>query len=164
MTHQPRIIVVDDDESIRVSLKKLLEYAGFIVDVAETGVEAIEKAQNTFYNLAIIDYQLPDCLGTQLLTKFKKYMPKTRKIFLTGYPTLENAIEALNCQADVYLIKPVSIEKMLNTIREELKIQEDEKRSGELKLAVFIESKANELNSISSNLLRPRRAPATRVK
>jgi DNA-binding NtrC family response regulator len=64
---------------------------------------------------------------------------------VTGYPSTQNAIEALNKNADAYLIKPVDIEKLLNTIKEQLKLQEEERNFSEQKVAEFIESRVKEI-------------------
>jgi DNA-binding NtrC family response regulator len=123
-----------------------LKAEGYIVEVAETGREAIEKSEKTFYNLALVDFRLPDCEGTLLLTKLKEWTPRTRKIMVTGYPTLQNAVDAVNKNADAYLIKPVDFEKMLEIIRDQLKKQQEEKRFDEAKVADFIETRVKELS------------------
>ena len=99
------IIVVDDDESIRKTLSTILEEKGYIVDTAENGKEAIEKSNTKFYNLALIDVRLPDMEGTQLLTAMMKNTPEMVKIMLTGFPAMQNAVDAVNKGADGYIIK-----------------------------------------------------------
>jgi DNA-binding NtrC family response regulator len=103
---QTRILIIDDDESVRETVSKALEKAGYVVDTAENGTEAIEKAQANLYNLALIDIRLPDMEGTKLLTAMKDTTPKMVKIILTGYAALESAIEAVNKGADSYIRKP----------------------------------------------------------
>jgi DNA-binding NtrC family response regulator len=141
-----RILVVDDDENIRESLKAILADEGFAVDVAASGSEAIRKAEAVAYNVALIDIRLPDMEGVELLTRMKDVVPKTRKIIVTGYPSMQNAITALNKNADAYLIKPVDLEKLLNTVKEQLKLQEAEKKFNEQKVAEFIETRVRELS------------------
>ena len=147
MMKNVRILVVDDDENIRKTLSAILEGEGYKVDVAQNGNEAIKKTQTTAYNVAMIDIRLPDMEGTELLSKIKDAVPKTRKIMLTGFPTLKNAVEAVNKNADAYLMKPVDVEKIIETIQEQLKIQENEKRYSEQKVSEFIESRIKELES-----------------
>lgn len=122
-----RILIVDDDENIRKVLSTALKTVGYLVDTAESGKEAIEKANTNFYNLALIDIRLPDIEGTELLTATGETTPRTIKIILTGYPSLQNAVEAVNRGADGYLIKPVQIEDLLKTIGEHLRKQETAK-------------------------------------
>jgi len=88
-----RILIVDDDESVRETFTAILEENGYIVDTAECGREAIEKSHKNFYNAAFIDIRLPDMEGTELLTAMKESMPKMRKIMITGFPALQNAVE-----------------------------------------------------------------------
>jgi DNA-binding NtrC family response regulator len=145
MVKTARILVVDDDENIRKVLTTILEEEGYKVDSAETAKEAIEKAKKTFYNVALIDIRLPDMEGIELLTKIRDNVPKMRKIIITGYPTLQNAIAAVNRGANAYILKPFDMEKVLATINEELKKQEEEKRYSQEKVAEFIETRVREL-------------------
>jgi DNA-binding NtrC family response regulator len=123
----------------------ILKGEGYTVDVAKNGSEAIKKTNASAYNVALIDIRLPDMEGIELLTKMKKAVPKTRKIMITGFPTLQNAVEAVNKQADAYLMKPVDVDKLLETIREQLRRQEAEKTYSEQKVADFIETRIKEL-------------------
>ena len=88
MTERIKILIVDDDESVRETFTAILEENGYIVDTAENGRDAIEKSNKNFYNAAFIDIRLPDMDGTDLLTAMKETTPKMRKIIITGYPTL----------------------------------------------------------------------------
>ena len=146
MDKHPRILVVDDDESIRNTVKAILEDEGYIVDLAATGMEAIKRTEETTYNVALIDIRLPDLEGVELLKLMKDAVPRTRKIMVTGYPSMQNAVDALNKNADVYLIKPVDIEKLLNTVKEQLQLQENEREFSEQKVAEFIETRVKEMS------------------
>jgi DNA-binding NtrC family response regulator len=141
-----RIIIVDDDENIRKTMKAILEDEGYVVDLAATGSEAIEMTQETVYNIALLDIRLPDVEGVKLLKLIKDNVPKTRKIMVTGYPSMQNAISALNMKADAYLIKPIDVEKLINLVKEQLQLQEDEKSFSEQKVAEFIETRAKEIS------------------
>lgn len=140
-----RIIVVDDDESIRKVLATIFEENGYTVDTAENGKQAIEKTEKNFYNLGLFDIRLPDIEGTELLAKVKDTTPRMRKIIVTGYPSLPNAVEALNKGADAYILKPFDMDKILQTIKEQLKNQEEEKKYGQEKVTEFIETRVKEL-------------------
>ena len=74
-----------------------------------------------------------------------------RKIIITGYPTLQNAVAAVNKGADAYVMKPFEVEKILQTIREQLKKQEEEKRFSEEKVAEFIETRIKALEATSES-------------
>jgi len=145
MDRDARILIVDDDENIRKVLTTILEDEGYIVESAKTAKKAIEKTRKKIYNLALIDIRLPDMEGIKLLTKMKDTMPKMRKIIITGYPTLQNAVEAVNRGADAYIIKPFNIKEVLNTIREEIIKQQEEKEYSQEKVADFIETRVKQL-------------------
>ncbi|MGQ9624274.1 MAG: response regulator [Candidatus Bathycorpusculaceae bacterium] len=146
MGQNARILIVDDDENIRKVLTTILEDEGYIVEAVENGKKAVEKTKKSFYNLALIDIRLPDMEGTELLTKMKDTTPKMRKIIITGYPTLQNAIEAVNRGADAYILKPFDMEKVLQTINDQLKKQEEEGQYSQEKVAEFIETRVKELS------------------
>ena len=145
MTDPAKILVIDDDASVRKVLAMALEDDGCIVDTAENGGEAIRKSNANFYNLALIDIRLPDMEGTRLLKEMKDTVPKMAKIIVTGYPGLQNAVEAVNKGADGYIVKPFKMEDLLKTVREHLKKQEEAKKYGEEKIKEFIETRATEL-------------------
>jgi len=142
-----RILVIDDEKDIRGTLKDILEGAGYIVDTAKSGAEALEKANNYFYNLALVDIKLPDLDGTTLLTKMKETTPKMVKIIVTGYPDMQNAIEAINKGADGYLVKPFSPDELLKIVKEHLEKQQEEKKYSLRKVEEFIETRAREINA-----------------
>ncbi len=146
MNKIPRILVVDDDDTIRTTMKAILQDEGYTVDLASTGKEAIQKSQQNNYNVALLDIRLPDMEGVELLKLLKDGIPRTRKIMVTGYPSLQNAISALNKNADAYLLKPVDVEKLLNTVKQQLEAQENERQFSEQKVAEFIESRVKELS------------------
>lgn len=147
MGERARILVVDDDESVRKVLVAILEDAGYDVDTAKTGREAIKKSNVNFYNLALIDIRLPDMEGTRLLTAMKETTPKMVKIIITGYPSLQNAIEAVNRGANAYVLKPFNMREVLSTIKKQLKRQREAKKYSQEKVAEFIETRAKELEA-----------------
>jgi len=149
MAEAARILIVDDDESVRKSLIMILEEKGYSVDTAENGREAIEKSNRNFYNIALIDIRLPDMEGTQLLTAMKETLPKMVKIMVTGYPGLENAIEAVNKGADGYVVKPiVDMDAFLKTVKEHLKKQQEARKYSEQKVADYVETRIREQQDI----------------
>jgi len=117
-----RILVVDDDKSILRTFTRILQKNGYEIEVAETGKEAIEKSKKKRYNLALIDIRLPDMDGTDLLVKLQKTMQDAVKIMITGFPSLETGVKALDEGADAYLVKPVKPEELLALIDEKLKV------------------------------------------
>jgi len=142
---KPRILIIDDDPDIRKVLTKILNDEGYIVDEAKNGVEAKKKTEEKYYNIALIDIRLPDISGVELLTKIRETKPKMRKIIITGYPSLQNAVEALNKGADAYIIKPLDMEKVLATIKEQLEKQRKEQKMTEEQLVQFIETRVKQI-------------------
>ncbi|MGA2971117.1 MAG: response regulator [Candidatus Bathyarchaeia archaeon] len=147
MSESARILVIDDEESIRMTVSMTLKHAGYVVDTAENGKQATEKAAANFYNLALIDIRLPDMEGTELLTALKETTPKMVKIILTGYPALQNAVTAINKGVDAYLIKPVNTDELLRLIREQLDKQKHETEYSQQRVAQFVETRFKELQT-----------------
>ena len=85
---------------------------------------------------------MPDMEGTQLLTTMRDTIPKMVKIIVTGYPSLENAKDAVNMSADGYVVKPImDTDEFLQKIKEHLKKQDEAQRYSEQKVAEYIESR-----------------------
>ncbi len=141
-----KVLIVDDDRLVRDSLQSLVMNAGYVVDVAKSGEEAVSMSVETYYNVALIDVRLPDANGIDLLSKMKEYVPKTRKIILTGYPDLETAINAVNKRADGYLVKPVDPEALLKVIDEQIMEQGKELRYTQEKVVEYIKSRVEQIN------------------
>jgi len=149
MSENTRILVIDDDENVRKILSAVLVREGYSVDTAKNGEEAIEKSKRNFYNMALIDIRLPDMEGTKLLTTMKETVPKMVKLIMTGYPTLDNAVESVNRSADGYLIKPINIDRLLETIKAHLRKQQETMEYTQERVAEFIETRTKELRRLS---------------
>jgi len=124
-TNKKSILLVDDDKSILRTFSRILEKSGYEIDTAETGKEATDKALSRQYDLALVDIRLPDMDGTDLLAKLKKPLQHTVKIMITGFPSLETGVKALDEGADAYLVKPVKPQELLGLLEEKLKNRED---------------------------------------
>jgi DNA-binding NtrC family response regulator len=141
------ILIVEDDKATSKSFKDILQSEGYSVDTAETGREAIQKSKAQFHNLVLLDIKLPDMEGTKLLTTMHETSPKMVKIMITGYPSLENAVEALNMGADAYIMKPVNPEKLLALIEEKLKKQSQAEKMTEEKVVDWVKTRASKIES-----------------
>jgi DNA-binding NtrC family response regulator len=135
------ILIVDDDLDLLRSLADYFALKAYAVETAKTGKEAIEKSKNHFFNLAVLDIRLPDMEGTSLLTKMSETEPKMKKIMLTGYANIENAVESVNKRADAYVIKPADPKKLLELVEEKLAEQEQELKMDRKRLTMYIESR-----------------------
>ena len=115
------ILVVDDDAEVRKTLSSILSNEGYSVETVENGKQATKISEKSRFDIALIDIKLPDMDGTELLHKLKQNQPHMAKIIITGFPTLENAMETVNEGADGYVLKPFDTEKLLEMIRKHLK-------------------------------------------
>jgi len=113
-----RILVVDDDARIRSLFSNILGRAGYVVETAGTGKEALEKIRKENPNVLLLDVQLPDSNGIELLTTSDNH--ETVKIIVTGFSTEEVGRKAADFGADDYLVKPVQPKELLDTIRDRL--------------------------------------------
>ena len=155
------ILIVDDDQGILKSFKDILEPEGYNVDTVTTGVEAVEKCKAHPYNLAIIDIKLRDVEGTDLLARVHEILPRARKIMITGYPSLDNAIDSVNLQADAYIIKPVNPEMFLRVVAENMDKQLEAEKMTQEKVVGWVESRYEETrrNRSKRKLLAPEQLP-----
>jgi len=117
---KPSVLVIDDDKTIRRTITEILQAEGFNIQVAKDGGEALEKSQREHYDIALVDIRLPDIDGIKLLKMLKRDNPEIKEIVVTGYPSLQNAVEAVNEGADGYIIKPFKPSALLAIIREKL--------------------------------------------
>ncbi len=139
------MLIVDDDASIRKTLARILEKQGYLVEAVEKGKQAIEATSQRFFNVAFIDIRLPDMDGTELLERMRETEPKMVKIILTGYPSLKNAIDAVNKGADGYLMKPFDVGKLLAMVKQQLEKQEESMRFSEKKVTTYIETRVKQI-------------------
>ena len=136
---------MDDDANIRETINLILQQKGYSTETAENGREAIEKTKTKYFNLALLDIKLPDMEGTKLLTLIHEAQPRMMKIMVTGYPSLENAVEALNLGADAYVMKPIDPEKLLKMIEEKLEEQKQADQMSEGKVKEWIEGRVRKI-------------------
>lgn len=116
------ILIVDDDETQRSLLAGYLEKRDYTVTTAVSGLEAIEKNQVKGFDLAILDLKMPEIDGIETMAKMKEIDPETYFIILTGYGTVETAVEAMKTGAYDYLSKPINLDELeliVERIREE---------------------------------------------
>jgi DNA-binding NtrC family response regulator len=111
------VIVVDDDAEVRTLLSSILEDEGYSVEAVENAKNAIKTCERLPFDVALIDIELPDMKGIQLLSILKKIRPKMVKIIITGHPSIENAVKAVNEKADGYVLKPFNAVELLDTIK-----------------------------------------------
>jgi DNA-binding NtrC family response regulator len=120
------LLIVDDDAGIREMLSTILTNEGYLVETVENGKQAIKACEESLFDVALIDVELPDIKGTELLKKLKKMQPKMIRIVITGHPSLESAMRAVNERADGYVLKPIEVTELLDKIKKLLTEKTDE--------------------------------------
>jgi len=110
------ILIVDDDTGVRDMLSSVLNDEGYLVEAVENGKKAIKACEKSPFDVALIDIELPDTKGTELLNRLKKMQPKMIRIIITGHPSIENAMKAVNERADGYVLKPFEVTDLLEMI------------------------------------------------
>ncbi|HET9479759.1 MAG TPA: response regulator [Pyrinomonadaceae bacterium] len=115
--NEARLLVVDDEESLRITTAAIFEKEGYIVDTASSGDEAIDLLGKTDYDLVLTDLHMEGGDGLSVLNQIRRHAPLTISVVLTGFASVESAIAALQEGAYDYLIKPCDIESMKHTIR-----------------------------------------------
>jgi DNA-binding NtrC family response regulator len=109
---QYRLLIVEDDQILREMLEHYLKTDGFTVDVAVNGLEGYEKHKQNRYDLIITDLNMPQMTGIELVQKVREYDDFVEFIIVTGYATLESAVEAVRIGAFDYIVKPFKLDEL----------------------------------------------------
>jgi len=125
---QPRVLVVDDQEAIRLFLVATLGDKGYDVQQAATGGEALGLVAQTPPDLVLLDLVLPDMHGMEVLAAIKEREPETCVIVLTSFAEAEAAVQAMRLQAHDYVTKPINLDRLLEVIRGGLERSESSRR------------------------------------
>ncbi|BDD05104.1 sigma-54-dependent transcriptional regulator [Aureibacter tunicatorum] len=129
----PKILLVDDERSIRSTLKEILEYEKYTVEEAEDGEQAIEKLITHKYDAVLCDIKMPKLTGVEVLEKAKKLDIQTPFIMISAHGTIELAVEATKMGAFNFLPKPPDLNRLLITLRNALEKNELVEETKELK-------------------------------
>jgi diguanylate cyclase (GGDEF)-like protein len=125
------ILVVDDDPMVRDVVVESIKEMGYEVDVCGDGAEALEMNENKAFDLIVTDMRLPGLDGLSLIRRLKTGTADTDVIVITGYGTIENAVECMKAGALEYLIKPFTIDQIQVAVRKALEHRELRKRARE---------------------------------
>jgi len=142
---QKKILLVDDDEALLGSLAAILQSEDYLVDTARTAQEAVSKANAASYDLMLVDIELPDMEGTDLLQRLPVRSVETVKIILTGHPNMDKVVTALFRGIDAYVLKPVSPQELLKIVRDKLAIQSKFEHMNTKRVADWIETRAQRI-------------------
>jgi DNA-binding NtrC family response regulator len=119
-------LIVDDDSDVRRMLSSILEDEGYSVEAVDNGRQALKTCERLPFDVALVDINLPDVKGTELLHELKRMQPRMVKIIITGEPSVENAVKALYEKADGFVSKPFDSQELLETIRKLVAEKKDE--------------------------------------
>jgi two-component system, NtrC family, nitrogen regulation response regulator NtrX len=122
------ILIVDDDKSVRESLKMILEYDHYEVEFAENGEQGLQKLGRSLVDVVLLDMKMSGMDGIEVLTKIRQKNEKLPVVMISGHGTIETAVEATKLGAFDFLSKPLDRDKLLVTIRnaiQQAKLSED---------------------------------------
>jgi CheY-like chemotaxis protein/anti-anti-sigma regulatory factor len=131
-----RVLVVDDEESVRITTAAILEQEGYEVATAESGREALASAARSHYDLVLTDLRMDDMDGLALLHELQARHPNVVTVVLTGYASIESSIDALRQGVYDYLVKPCMVEDLKRTVRRALEHREQRMQISELSTPV----------------------------
>ena len=127
-----RILVVDDEENVRITTAAILEQEGYDVDTASDGQEAFTKVQNDDIDLVLTDLRMEGMDGSALLQEICSKYPNVVTVVLTGYASIESSIDALRCGVYDYLVKPCVVDDLKMTVRRALEHKQQRTHISEL--------------------------------
>jgi response regulator RpfG family c-di-GMP phosphodiesterase len=114
---RPRVLIVDDEKFIRDILADFLGMEGYIVRTAEDGAAALEELNNAHYDLVISDLKMPRMGGIELLDAIGTAAPSALTVIMTGFGTVETAIDAMKRGAYDYILKPFKVEEVIRVVQ-----------------------------------------------
>ncbi|MBP5286764.1 MAG: hybrid sensor histidine kinase/response regulator [Elusimicrobiales bacterium] len=112
-----KILIVDDDANLRMTLRDLLEDSGYEIAEAESGGEAVKAVSAAFYPIILMDYNLTDKTGIEVIQDIRKINRESRILMMTAHASLDTAILAIQESVYDFLIKPVEFRDLLHAIR-----------------------------------------------
>lgn len=113
----PKILIIDDEKSIRRTIREILEFEKYNVDEAEDGQQGLDMALKGNYNVILSDIKMPKLDGTELLSKLMAHGTESSLIMMSGHGNIETAVDAVKKGAFDYLAKPIDLNRLLVTIR-----------------------------------------------
>ena len=150
-----KIIIIDDEKSIRDALRDILEYEGYEVDEAKDGDEGLEKIKKNEYSVALCDIQMPKMSGLELLLKVGEVGRSTQLIMISAYGNVENAVEATKRGAFDFITKPPDLNRLLVSVRNAIEKYKLVAETNQLKKRLY---KLNEIVGDSEAIRRVKEA------
>jgi YesN/AraC family two-component response regulator len=154
---QDKVLIVDDDPGIRSTISELIEELGYLCETASDGLDAVNLLDSGPYLCVFTDIMMPNMTGLELIKKIKARDVSLPIIVITGYASLEIAIDAMKCGASDFISKPFKvkqIELMLNKVKREKDLIEENKRfSDTLQLHRLIDNLVGQIEDKNEELI-----------
>jgi len=151
-----KILVIDDEAGIRSSLTGILEDEGFSVKATETGEGGLELLRGENFDLILLDIWLPQLSGIDVLKKIKSTEENTQVVMITGHGSVETAVKATKLGAYDFLEKPLSLEKVVLTVKNALQQKRLEEENIQLKEKIktkyFLVGKSSAVQKLKSSI------------
>ncbi len=164
-SYRGSILVVEDEKALRINLQSLLKSLGYTVFGAERGDEGLVRLQEEKSDLVITDIRLPGMTGLELIEQVHKRYPETQVVVITGYGTLDSAVQAMRMGAQDYIQKPfdfdllrLTVEKVMERIELRRRVHEEQQRV--LEYAHHLEKANEELQKAQQALIEKERIEA----
>ncbi|MCK4385110.1 MAG: response regulator, partial [candidate division Zixibacteria bacterium] len=126
MSYRANVLVVDDEQVVCNSCKKILNQQGHNVQTASSGREALKKVEEDKYDVLIADWKMPEIDGMEVLRIVKKNHPEIIVIMITGYPSVESAVKAMRLGVSNYVPKPLDPDELTQALKKAL----EERKTG----------------------------------
>jgi DNA-binding NtrC family response regulator len=119
--NKPTILIVDDELLIRDLLYDFFTNQGWEIATAENGIKALEILENRSFDLMLTDLKMPGLDGMELTNRVKEEHPQLPVVIMTGFPSIDTAVQALRCKVEDYIIKPFNINQLYKTVEKSVK-------------------------------------------
>ena len=113
-----RVLIIDDDESMRLACSQSLELGGYSTAMAENGDQALERIRHESFDVALLDLRMPGLPGMEVLRRLKQDSPNTAVIIMTGYGTIDSAVEAMKIGAVDFIQKPFTTAEIREVVNQ----------------------------------------------
>ncbi len=130
---QSKVLLVDDEIDFTKVLSQRLEARGLDVEIAENGIQALDKIGQVNYDIILLDLQMPEMDGMETLKRLREERPELQVVLLTGQGDLKSGVEAMKLGASDFLEKPADIKELMEKIKD-----------AKTKKAILVEKKAED--------------------
>ncbi|MBN2085803.1 MAG: response regulator transcription factor [Anaerolineales bacterium] len=160
MTPAGRILIVDDELSLRQTLARVLQRTGYDVTTAESGEQALAFLETAAYDLVYLDIRMPGLGGLEVLQRIHARHPEVPVVLFTAQPDLNSSLEALRSGAADYLLKPLKPETIIEKTGAILSARQKERRKGEIRAEIdALQSELRRLEAADSSARPPDPGP-----